>query len=392
MTTNRPLVMHRRRMLAWGGAALLLPAAGPASAAERVARAVEDTVRPLMVQHDLPGLAVGVTWRGARHLFAYGVASRATGQPVTDATLFEIGSVSKTFTALLGAVAAATGTLSLSDTADRHWPALRGSPIGDAKLRDLATYSAGGLPLQFPDAVADDAAMLAWLRAWKPGHAPGTVRQYSNPSIGLFGQLAARSLGEPFDTALQRHVLAPLGLQQTHLEVPQAQKAHYAFGHRDGREVRVTPGVLDAQAYGVKTTAADLLRFVESLMNASALRPPLRAAVDMVLSGYGEVGPMAQGLGWELYPAHAPLARLLAGNSTEMALQPQPVTALQPPRPPQAAHWVNKTGSTNGFGAYAAFVPARQAGVVLLANRNYPNAARVAAAHRILAALDGSGP
>ncbi len=50
---------------------------------------------------------------------------------------------------------------------------------------------------------------------------------------------------------------------------------------------------------------------------------------------------------------------------------------------------INKTGSTNGFGAYVAFVPARGIGVVILANRNYPIAARVQAAYRILAALDG---
>ncbi len=49
---------------------------------------------------------------------------------------------------------------------------------------------------------------------------------------------------------------------------------------------------------------------------------------------------------------------------------------------------MNKTGSTNGFGAYALFIPERQLGLVILANRNYPNAARIETAWRILQQLD----
>ena len=60
-------------------------------------------------------------------------------------------------------------------------------------MLNLGTYTAGGLPLQFPDNVTDPASMLAYYRQWQPEYAAGTHRRYSNPSIGLLGMLAAKS-------------------------------------------------------------------------------------------------------------------------------------------------------------------------------------------------------
>ena len=82
---------------------------------------------------------------------------------------------------------------------------------------------------------------------------------------------------------------------------------------------------------------------------------PLCAALGLLAAthaGYYEVGAMTQGLGWETYADPADLDRLLAGNSTGVILEPNAVSRLDPPRPPRAGGLINKTGSTNGFGAF----------------------------------------
>jgi beta-lactamase class C len=81
------------------------------------------------------------------------------------------------------------------------------------------------------------------------------------------------------------------------------------------------------------------------------------------------------------------LKALLDGNSSAMILNATPVVEIKPPQKPQDDVWINKTGSTNGFGAYVAFIPQKRLGIVILANKNFPIDERVTAAYRILTSL-----
>ncbi|KTC25859.1 class C beta-lactamase [Pseudomonas marginalis ICMP 9505] len=366
----------------------LLLGCGYCAAATDMRQVVGSRVEPLMRQQGIAGLSVAVVNNGKVQYFNYGVASRETQQPVTEDTLFEVGSLSKTFTATLGGYAQAIGKLTLSDKASQHLPALAGSAFDSISLLQLATYTPGGLPLQFP-ATADSAAtMLTYYQHWKPAYAPGTQRLYSNPSIGLFGYLAAQSLGQPFNVLMEQTLLPKLGLSNTYLSVPANKAGHYAQGYDSQQKpVRVSPGALDSEAYGIKTSTQDLARYVIANMHPETLEKPLQQAVATTHAGYYSVNGMTQGLGWERYPYPITLQALIDGNSTAMAMQPHTVTWLTPAQPQPADVLYNKTGSTSGFGAYVAYVPSKDMGVVILANKNYPNAERVKVAHAILSAM-----
>ncbi|MBH3453680.1 beta-lactamase [Pseudomonas monteilii] len=380
--------MPLSRLAALAAAITLTLGHANAKADDQLQAKVDRIIRPLMQAQGISGMAVAIYARDHAHYFSYGVASKADNVPVSRDTLFEIGSVSKTYTATLAALASAEGQLDLTAPAKRYPPARAGTPIGDATVLELGAYSADCLPLQFPDAVQSPQQVVDFFRHWQPHAKPGTQRCYSNPSLGLFGDLAARAQPQPFATLMTEGLLPKMGLENTYLHIPASAQGLYAQGYDAAEKpVRVGPGPYADEAYGIKTSASDLLRYVRLQMQPEGLPPALVKAIDITQQGYFQVGAMTQGLGWERYPYPATLATLVDGNSPRLIREPQATTRLQPALPAQPAAWYNKTGSTNGFGAYAAFVPSEQLAIVLLANRNYPNEARVRAAFEILSGL-----
>src|SRR5690606_7385493 len=115
-------------------AALAVPASAMTEA--EFQQAASEIFAPVMSEYDIPGLAVGVTWQGQDYVFTAGVADRDGGVAVTDRTIFELGSISKTFNVTLAALAEVEGRLSLSDSVATHLPDLKGSAIGKVSLMD----------------------------------------------------------------------------------------------------------------------------------------------------------------------------------------------------------------------------------------------------------------
>jgi beta-lactamase class C len=377
-----------RRRLVLAAAASAAPALARSSGrAAEVDALLAAICGPLARVHDIPGLVVGLLFEGRKHFLTLGSTTLQGGSTVTADTLFELGSISKCFTSLLAGLVHVQGRMGLEQPVGEVVHALRDTPIGQATPLHLATYTAGGLPLQFPDGVNTSDQAIAWLGSFVPNAAPGTVRRYSNPSIGLLGHAAAVVVGKEF-TGLSEHMLASLGLGSTFITVPRSQMHRYAWGHdKTQRQVRVNPGAFDAQAYGVKSSGSDLLQFMQAVLDPDRMPPTLRQALAVATTPRYQIGPMQQGMGWEMYLPPWSVADLQQGNGPVTVLQPQPAKALLRSTTPIASLLLNKTGSTSGFGAYVALVPRHQVALVILANRNFPVADRVQAAHQILQAL-----
>src|SRR5579872_5856308 len=222
------------------------------------------TIPALMAKDAIPGMAVAVAVGGKSYIFNYGVASKSPRAPVTDGTLFEIGSCSKTFTATLASWAQVAHRLSLSDPTAKYLPELKGVPFGNVSLLSLGTHTPGGLPLQFPDDVTNDKQLKRYLEQWRPKYQMGTYRTYANPGIAMLGLITAKSMRADFRSLMQQRLFSALGLKLSFIAIPANELPDYAWGYTSqGKPIRMAVGILSDEAYGVRTTASDMIRFVQ---------------------------------------------------------------------------------------------------------------------------------
>lgn len=359
--------------------------AGNTPKEQEIKKLVDQNFKPLLEKYNVPGMAVGVIQNNKKYETYYGLQSVQDKKAVNSNTIFELGSVSKLFTATAGGYAKTKGTISFKDTAGKYWKELKNTPIDQVNLLQLATYTSGNLGLQFPDEVQTDQQVLTFFKDWKPKNSIGEYRQYSNPSIGLFGKVVALSMNKPFDQVLEKTIFPDLGLKHSYVNVPKTQMQNYAFGYnQENQPIRVNPGPLDAPAYGVKSTLPDMLSFVNANLNPLKYPKDIQRAINETHQGFYQVGTMYQALGWEEFSYPAPLQTLLDSNSEQIVMKPNKVTAISKEPSVKIFH---KTGSTNGFGTYVVFIPKENIGLVMLTNKRIPNEERIKAAYAVLNAI-----
>lgn len=359
--------------------------AGNTPKEQEVKKLVDQNFKPLLDKYDVSGMAVGVIQNNKKYEIYYGLQSVQDKKAVNSSTIFELGSVSKLFTATAGGYAKAKGKISFNDTPGKYWKELKNTPIDQVNLLQLATYTSGNLALQFPDEVQTNQQVLTFFKDWKTKNVIGEYRQYSNPSIGLFGKVVALSMNKPFEQVLEKTIFPPLHLKNSYVNVPKTQMQNYAYGYnQENQPIRVNPGPLDAPAYGVKSTLPDMLTFINANLNPQKYPKDIQHAINETHQGFYQVGTMYQALGWEEFSYPAPLQTLLDSNSEQIVMKPNKVTAISKEPSVKMFH---KTGSTNGFGSYVVFIPKENIGLVMLTNKRIPNEERIKAAYAVLNAI-----
>jgi serine-type D-Ala-D-Ala carboxypeptidase/endopeptidase len=313
--------MNRRTFVLGSCASFLALGRAEAQAVTLSDRAIRDVLhRRVDVDSRATGMAVGIVERGRRRVIVYGTQDSGNTRSVAADTLFEIGSLTKVFTALLLADMVHRTELQFDDPVERYLPPgfrtpqLGGRPI---TLADLATHTSG-LPIfppitldpldarstsAFLDAVGryTESDLRAWLAGLTLSREPGTQWAYSNVGYGLLGLALATRAGTTFDGLLNRRIIGPLRLNNTVLRPSVAATPRMAVGHDPNlKPIRPLEIGIFAPAGALRSTVDDLLRFVSALLPGS--RSALAAPAQLLLSVRRPAPAVGgeQALGWEV--------------------------------------------------------------------------------------------
>jgi serine-type D-Ala-D-Ala carboxypeptidase/endopeptidase len=338
---------------------ILLLAGGKWAAASQTPPILADeAIRQMLstridLQKQATGIVIGVIDAKGSHIISYGATGLNDKRPVNGDTVFDVGSITKVFTALLLADMARHGEVSIDDPAAKYLDAKKvklpergGKQIA---LVDLATHTSG-LPLRPTNLVSKDPndkyrgytadLMYECLSSLTLPTDIGTKYEYSNLGYGLLGHVLEKRMGATYPELVESRITQPLEMKDTRIDLTPAMKSRMAVGYNS--ELMPIPGewrfgaLQSAGAFS--STANDLLKFLAAFLGSKQL--PLLAAMKSMLDTRrpGGMQPSTQiALAWNVY---------VDGE--------------------QEVVW--KNGSVGGYRSFIGFDPKARIGVVALAN------------------------
>ena len=341
--------MQRRLLLALLIACVVVPSQAALPTNAEIRKILAERID---TQRQGVGIVVGVLEAdGTRRVVGYGTFDVGDKRAVDGDTLFEIGSATKVFTALLLTDAVARGEVALTDPVAKFLPAEVQVPKRGGKeitLQDLSMHVSAlpRLPSNFqpkdttnPYADYTDKQLYDFLSGYELPRDIGAQYEYSNLAVGLLGHVLARRAGMDYETLVRKRISEPLGMKSTTITLSDALKARLAVGH-DRELARAANWDIPtlAGAGALRSSANDLLELLAAFLGMK--KTPLAPAMAATLQPRKPAGsPNLQvALGWHV---------LTTPGGGEII-------------------WHN--GGTGGYRSFMGFDPKARTGVVVLSN------------------------
>ena len=319
----------------------------------------DDAIRQILIdrvgknENDV-GIIVKIVTPADERVISHGHRHAGDARPLDGDTVFEIGSVTKVFAALVLADAVQRNEVTLVDPVAKYLPlgvSVRTRNDRSITLLDLATHTSGlpfmpenAPPLNDPAAAKYSGADLArFVANYQPTRDAGSQWDYSNIGYWLLSEALAARVGDNFENLVRERVIARLGLTNTDFRVSQKMKSDVAQGH--DAAVKPAPSVSSMSIYslmpaagGLYSTPNDLVKLLAAAMGLHS--SPLAGAIKLTLDTRRPTGGSEQqALGWSV----------IGKEEDEI---------------------IYRDGGTYGFASSIAFAPKQHIGVVVLSNQN----------------------
>lgn len=311
---------------------------------------VDASIASYMSNLSTAGVSIGILKAGKITLYNYGETEKGKKQLPSAATIYEIGSISKTYTAILLADAVKKGKIKLNDPINKYLP--DSIPVMQYNnkvitVQMLSNHSSAipympgnfnkpGIYGQNPFKDYNDADLFSFLKHLKLTREPGATYEYSNTAVGLLGVILERVHKKKFENLLAEIICTPLGMKDTKQNVPQKDLLRFAQGYAVNGDANASWDFQSMAAAGcIRSTVNDMMKYLQA--NLHTKNASLHAAMQLSHKVTSEKDNQKVALGWHI---------IKPGNDEA----------------------IFHNGQTGGYHAYMAFNKEKKFGVVILSN------------------------
>ncbi len=315
--------------------------------AQKLPNDVDASIKKRLEYGISPSYAIGIIDKNGAHYYNFGTKA-INGAPVDEHTVYEIGSISKVFTAILLAQQVVNGKMKLDDPIKKYLPADIKIPTRSGKeitLGHLSDHTSGlpRMPTNFSPANPNNPyadytvkQLFEFISGYELTRDIGAQYEYSNLAQGLLGNILARQAGASYEALMIKTIAAPLAMNETRITFDDNMNKHLAMGHSEGTQVENWDIPTLAGAGAIRSTTYDMLKFLAA--NMGLTKTSLRKAMDLShRMRHDKAGSNRVGLGWHI----------AKGKNGDVI-------------------WHN--GGTGGYRTFAGFVKEMGMGVVVLTN------------------------
>ncbi len=276
----------------------------------QLSSALTENIKQRISSGDNPSIAIGIVDANGMRYFNYGT-SKKEGDPVTEHTIYEIGSITKVFTAILLTQQVIDDKVALEDPIDKFLPAsVKVTVKGEDKitLAHLSDHTSGlpRMPNNFtpanpnnPFADYTDQQLYDFLSSYTPSRNVGEAYEYSNLAQGLLGNILAKNVKLSYEELMKQRIAKPLEMGETVIVLDKEIKQRLAIGHREGDEVENWDINTLAGAGAIRSSTADMLKFLKANLDLDS--SPLKDAMAMThQKRHNKAGAEGVGLGWHI--------------------------------------------------------------------------------------------